>query len=172
MNDPMPDLIHSWAIEAPALYVSLAALGSFAVRLLSCTLKAMDTFTGDSAKAPRGFRSRFWVSFRGFGSNPLENDDYWHPFVLGCMELVALPVLMVMGAWNFVGAWVAFKALGNWKVWTERRSPFNRFLICNLAMLLLSFLLLSRLVHVERAESAAPPNPAMQPRPKAGAADD
>jgi|GEM_PF-3456346 len=69
--------------------------------------------------------------------------DYWYTFILGSLEILAYPILLVTGNWGAVGAWIGFKALAQWKVWPTDRAVFNLFLIGNglnvLASVVLSF---------------------------------
>lgn len=131
------DLAHGWTLTRPGTYLLWVGLLSLALRLVSSSLKAIDTFRRpDDPQDIPPFPRRFWENFRGYGAFPADNNDYWHPFILGSIELAALPVLMATGFWPAVGAWVGFKVLGNWRVWTERRCPYNRFLICTALMLI------------------------------------
>ena len=138
----------SWFVDKWLVYFILAVTGSLTVRCLSSLLKSIDVSTNSSAIQLPTFWVRLRQHFCGYGAIQDENNDYWHPFVLGVLELLALPILMSTGLWTLVGGWVAFKGLTQWRFWTERRSPFNRFLICNMAMLLWGLLVMTQHVHV------------------------
>lgn len=83
-----------------------------------------------------------------FGGFPKENllRDYWFPFFLGWVEIAGFGVLMRLGAWLFIGAWLTFKTLGQWDHWKEHRPAFNRFLIGNALVLMFSMWVAHKLV--------------------------
>ena len=145
-------LLGNWEISLPILYLVLAVSGSVAVRLVTSVLKAIDKGDGQPRETIYPpFRSRLWCAFKGAKQNVPSNNDYLHPLFLGIIEFCAYPVLMVTTNWSFIGAWLAFKTLGQWKAWTDRRCPFNRFLIGNALVLILSLLILTRLVSIVKA---------------------
>jgi hypothetical protein len=88
-----------------------------------------------------GVPARFWkeygLAFIGIGSKK----DYLQPFILGFLELSVFPVLMATGHWNFVGAWVGFKAIAQATLWKEKREVFGRFLIGTALCLIVSYFL-------------------------------
>lgn len=82
--------------------------------------------------------SKAWCcSFWGSFPKPIKDgkqdkhSDYWAPFVLGWIELLAYPIFMALNAWTVIGAWIGLKTLAQWNAWTENRNPFNRYLIGN-----------------------------------------
>jgi hypothetical protein len=75
--------------------------------------------------------------------------DYWFTLFLGLIELMSFPVLMKMGAWNVIGAWIGSKTVAQWKRWTENRVSFNGYLIGNAVCILLSLLVLVKYVSVD-----------------------
>jgi hypothetical protein len=68
--------------------------------------------------------------------------DFWLPTILGSLELVSYPVLLQIGSWTAIGAWIGFKTVAQWNVWTKNRSQFNRYLIGN-ALVVIGSLVLS-----------------------------
>ena len=70
-----------------------------------------------------------------------DDNDYCFPFFLGVLEFAIYPVLMATEYWTFIGAWLGFKGVSQWKRWSDKRSVFNRFLIGNAIFLLISYLL-------------------------------
>jgi hypothetical protein len=122
---------NSWDFDS--LYLLYAAIASMLIRATSSALKAMDS-NNNSTK----FHKRFYRAFSGYGNEKLEDNDYWHPYILGFLEIATLPPLLTMGLWQAICGWIALKSVPQWKIWCERRSPFNRFLICNLLMLIAS----------------------------------
>lgn len=124
-------------------YVLLAGVLSLAVRVVMALLKVPERESG---------KTRF-ISFiknlKGFGSNREmddylfeELDDYLYPFYLGVIEFLSYPVLMAADLWPFIGLWLAFKTVGQWEHWKESRHTFNRFLIGNALVLILSLLIM------------------------------
>lgn len=149
MDTTINPLIGSWHIQRFLAYAGVVVLGSLFVRLILAALKAFESSAGSR---PR-FCREFCKCFIGSGSKDKTHSDYWHPFILGLFELSAYPVLMATGNWTFIGAWLAFKTLAQWKRWEEKRSAFNRFLIGNLLVLFLSLLWLTRFVAVTTKKS-------------------
>ena len=130
-------------IDPLLYYVLLAGLLSLAVRVVMALLKVPERKSG---------KTRF-ISFiknlKGFGSNRAiddylfeELDDYLYPFYLGFIEFLSYPVLMTADLWSFIGVWLAFKTVGQWEHWKKSRHTFNRFLIGNALVLILSLLIM------------------------------
>lgn len=126
-------------------FLLFAFLLSLLVRVISVLLRATELA---SASKDNKFFELLWKSFLGFGDDPTKY-DYWHPFILGWLEFTIYPVLMVTGTWTVIGAWLGFKTLAQWKHWSEHRPAFNRFLICNVLVVVLSLLLMAKLVKVQ-----------------------
>ena len=133
-------LLEDWHIGS--VYLPAVILLAVVVRFVMCFIKACE----------RPASSPYWGTvfqlFRGGGVRSPRDEtkwalvpDFWHPFILGFLELLAYPVLLKTHAWSFIGAWLGFKALAQWKGWGESRPAYNRFLIGNAIVLLLSFLL-------------------------------
>ncbi|HUC61251.1 MAG TPA: hypothetical protein VMF53_04780 [Alphaproteobacteria bacterium] len=62
--------------------------------------------------------------------------------ILGTIELATFPVLMAVGAWEAIGAYIGLKTIAQWHHWKEDRAPFNRYLVGNALVLILSLLCL------------------------------
>lgn len=91
------------------------------------------------------FIRRWWSSFLGFGPSHSVN-DYWLPALVGMAELAAYPVLIVTGNIAVIGAWIAIKTTGQWRVWAQSRTAFNRYLFANLLTISVSYFGLLRFV--------------------------
>ena len=63
--------------------------------------------------------------------------------ILGTIELGVYPFLMVAGAWEVLGAWIAFKSVAQWHQWTRHRAPFNRYLIGTALVVICAYLFLA-----------------------------
>lgn len=87
----------------------------------------------------RTFSGRRSINYKP--KSQVDHSDYWQPTMIGTLELIAYPVLMVVGAWSVVGTWLGFKTLAQWSGWHENRGVFNRFLIGNALVVILSFAL-------------------------------
>jgi hypothetical protein len=131
------------SIDPLSYYVLFAGLLSLAVRVVMALLKVPERKNG---------KTRF-VSFiknlKGFGSNRKvddylyeELDDFLYPFYLGFLEFLSYPVLMAADLWPFIGVWLAFKIAGQWEHWKKSRHIFNRFLIGNALVIVLSLLIM------------------------------
>ena len=142
-----PTLLDGWHV---GLRFCLAARGfTLAVRAFMSFLRAFEKPAG------KPYWSTFVTLFRGSGVPSAHKDtpslvpDYWHPFILGSLEMLSYPVLIRTDNLHLVGAWLAFKALAQWKVWSDHRVAFNRFLIGNALVLLCSVLILAPMVHID-----------------------
>jgi hypothetical protein len=71
-----------------------------------------------------------------------ELDDYLYPFYLGFLEFLSYPVLMAADLWPFIGVWLTLKTAGQWEHWKKSRHTFNRFLIGNALVIILSLLIM------------------------------
>ncbi len=131
------------SIKPLSYYVLFAGFLSLAVRVVMALLKVPERKSG---------KTRF-ISFidnlKGFGSNRQvddylyeELDDYLYPFYLGFIEFLSYPVLMAADLWPFIGIWLAFKTGGQWEHWQKSRHMFNRFLIGNALVIILSLLIM------------------------------
>jgi hypothetical protein len=73
--------------------------------------------------------------------NSRDEKTNWFPCILGTLELIIYPVLMIANHWNFIGAWLGFKTIAQWSAWKEERHRFNKFLIVNIIVIVFAFLL-------------------------------
>ena len=69
-------------------------------------------------------------------------DDYWLTVILGSVELFVFPVLIYLGKWSFIGAWIGIKTASTWGPWRKTRTAYTRFLLGNILVLIGSFYLL------------------------------
>jgi hypothetical protein len=134
-------------------FVLAAVAGALIIRMILSVFKAWALAAGEHAgdKLPPSsndcWSKRFGMAFAGFGGNHLLN-DYWLPVIIGVAELTAYPVLMSLNRLNVIGGWIAIKTAGQWGTWTNSRTAFNRFLVGNILGLAISYLWLSRWIHV------------------------
>jgi hypothetical protein len=84
---------------------------------------------------------------RGEEAGKENRADFWLPTIVGAIELCAYPVLMVMGDWSIIGAWIGFKTLAQWKAWSENRNHFNRYLVGTAVNVIVSLLVMTHYVH-------------------------
>src|SRR5262249_36843457 len=126
-------LIGTWELN-PAWAYSLAVLFlALFTRLILALLRGVEFWAQDQDH--KGFWQHVFRYFRGLDPNP-EKGDYWVPFILGLLEALAYPVLMVTENWMLVGAWITLKTLAQWEKWKEKRPVFNRFLVGNAVILI------------------------------------
>lgn len=143
----MDKLSTGWFISDPMKYLIFAVLLSLLVRIISSLLRSLEIKYASANNQPAYFRL-VWQSFLGLGPDPLRN-DLWFPFILGIIEFACYPILMVTGSWLVIGAWLTLKTLPQWKHWAEMRHPFNRFLIGNTIVIILSFLIMIKFVSLQ-----------------------
>jgi uncharacterized membrane protein HdeD (DUF308 family) len=140
--------LNTWSarIDHPFWYFLCALLFTIAIRLIMSTLNAwVYKFLYRAS-----FREAWWIYFTGInpkdiGRNLKERkddpvlSDFWLPTGVGFLELISYPVLLEIGLWSVIGAWIGFKTVAQWRVWTEDRSQFNRYLIGNALAVIISF---------------------------------
>ena len=90
---------------------------------------------------------RYFYSFFNLG-NHKNTDDYWLPAIIGSLELAMYPIFMqTYDKWYYiVGGWVTIKAAARWGKWKESRTPYNRFLLGNLIVIIISYLFLKNFI--------------------------
>jgi hypothetical protein len=118
------------------LYLAVAFVAASVIRLLISLLWAREVAT----KEPRS--GDYWLRYWNRIKLRDERDtDHAHPWVLGFLELVIVPVLIKAGFWAAIGAWFTFKTAGQWDQWKTSRHMFNRFLIGNALLIIFSWLI-------------------------------
>jgi hypothetical protein len=96
---------------------------------------------------------RKWTYWQAFGVclygfyRDKRHHDLLIPFFITFVELIVYPVLLQLGYFLVVGAWLALKTSGQWSGWRISRTSFNRFLFSNLFHLGYAFLFLRHFVH-------------------------
>ncbi len=135
-REPTDPLLNQWTVRWLP-YFALVILGCGLTRGVIAAMKALDRARPVPDTHAHSWLCRFEQAFLSSPTidskpgSPPQDDDYWHGAVLGLIELLAYPVLMSTNHWPFIGAWLTFKTAGQWRMWSRRRSPFNRFLIGN-----------------------------------------
>lgn len=89
----------------------------------------------------KSFLGTFWDDFCGFRHPDPKLHDFLHPTILGVMELLAYPTLLYDSNWAVIGGWLAFKTYSRRTAWSEDRAIYNRFLIGNALVILISYFL-------------------------------
>jgi len=130
-------------------YFVYCILVSVILRVLLCLLKARGIQAGEHLRGSgtneyKEFWKAFWIAFRGFGGGRIE--DLWLPYVLGVGELAAYPILLVSDRLEIIGGWLALKTAGQWKVWEDSRTAFNRFLVLNVLDIAIAYFWLSHYI--------------------------
>ena len=149
---PDSDKLLSARILLPWCYVSLAFLGALAVRVVLAPLYAWEMLVREWRPCGRQRVSFFWEKFsESFNGTRkaienVEGGDYWAPYFLGVIELLAYPVLIATSQWSIIGAWFTLKTVAQYKQWSDRRSTFNRFLIGNALVVILAYWIARRCV--------------------------
>jgi hypothetical protein len=84
---------------------------------------------------------RFKAIFHGF-SKIEPYPDSWYNSAIGTFELYAFPIMMQQDKYSYIGAWLAFKLIGQWKMWNENRNATNRIVLATILQLLLCYFIL------------------------------
>jgi hypothetical protein len=134
------NLVTGWHV--PGRYLLYAIALGLVVRVFMAGLRAIER------PSSKPYFPTMFAQILGRGSHNLVA-DYWYPFIIGTLELLAYPIILKTGNLNVVGAWLGLKTLAQWKVWGENRVYFNRFLIGNAIVLIISALVLAPLVIIE-----------------------
>jgi hypothetical protein len=138
----------SWEFTVPGYcFVAVAFLASLLVRVVSATLKSIERERTGCKSSEDGW----WQSFLGKG----KNGDALHGLWIGWLEFLGYPVLLVTGRFEAIGAWLALKALPPWATWEKNRRAYARFLICNLLVVGISLLWMTRCVKPTTAQAPA-----------------
>ncbi len=130
-------------VDHLACYALLALALSVGVRVVLALLKCYELV---AAHRPTKFWSSFGRVVAGLPPKDLTSGegkgDYLTSLLVGFLEFLVYPVLMAAGFWPYIGAWIGFKTVAQYKHWGDSRSMFNRFLAGNALVLLLAFTLL------------------------------
>ena len=94
--------------------------------------------------ADKHFGSIYWKFLRGVALG--KNSDLFLPATLGFIELVVYPVLLTLGQFLIIGAWLGIKTAGGFAGWKTSPTAFNRFLLLNLLNLIIAYFLLAPFV--------------------------
>jgi hypothetical protein len=129
------------------IFVSLLIRFLFSfLRALEYNYDANPIHNDASSRRIRAFRSlsvlrRFDIIFRGGSKLVDPYPDLWYNTVLGTIELFWYPIFMKTESWAAIGAWMAFKAIAQWQVWTTNRRVFNRYAIINAIVIIAAYYL-------------------------------
>jgi hypothetical protein len=115
-------------------YIFSALFACLFIRLFLSFLR----WTEGCAKPPP--QPPYWVICIGFKAKENTN-DYLQPFLVGFLELLVYPVLLAGGAPEYIGAWLGFKVVPKLGSWSTHRETYQRFLIGNALVVILSFFL-------------------------------
>jgi len=109
-------------------YLGLALAIPLAIRLFICLVEA------------KRLSVPFLKILKGTGGKENCKDipaDYWLAFIIGVLEMLAYPPLIVTNAPTIIGGWLVFKTVNRWQYAPgQSRGPFNRYLVANAVILL------------------------------------
>ena len=135
----LKNLIDQITINSGCSYILVAIALSIVIRLILCVFKAKALIKGESdtnkdhSLKNRPFGKIFWQSFWS-NSGDVRIDDHWLPLLIGVVELLVFPFLMVQGYWKALIGWIGVKALSSWGG-KNTRTAYNRFLFGNIITL-------------------------------------
>jgi hypothetical protein len=112
--------------------IPTALLGSLVIRLVISTMYALRSLVRDPGTPTQRFAREWSKRFRG-------RYDFWHPYVLGAIEIVVFSVLMATNEREAVGAWLGLKTVVQWQHWQEERSVFTIYLIGTALVVIVSY---------------------------------
>src|SRR5579863_3778125 len=119
----MDKLAHGWGITHWGMYFGLGLLIQVEVRVFMSGLSAWYLYRTreptpywPSLRKPNAFEL-LWRS--AIGVHPKDSvcrddSDYALPLILGLIEQWSYPILMAVGAWTAIGAWLGFKTIAHW----------------------------------------------------------
>ncbi len=147
-------LVGRWQLTTPwCCYLLICLAITIAIRAFQSLFKA-SAFKYDSAgegykfgEAEKGksYWSLYWDNFFSFRLR--KHSDLFLPTLIGFIELAAYPILIVVGQYVFIGAWLGIKTAGAWRGWRTSPTAYNRFLLFNLLNLVIAYSILTHLVH-------------------------
>jgi len=118
-------------------YIFIVICGALAVRFVIAFSKACE-----SQSINNFFRVFAGTGYKEKACNPPIAADYWLGFLIGVIELLSYPILFLSNHETFIGAWLAFKTVNRWEYAPGyKRGHFNRYLIANALILLISYFL-------------------------------
>lgn len=142
-----------------ACYLLLVAGYSFAVRALIILIRVWRYYVEHHGQGAREFSNFYRRALFGLGCEPFKasgehakderaRGDYLTAWILGLLELAAYPYLFAADKYEYVGAWIGFKVVAQYKTWSEDRGTFTVFLIGNALVLIIAFKVLRSYVGV------------------------
>jgi len=143
---PCNQLLYGWKLDMPLFeYLSLCLLLALTIRIAHSSVRALAIVRGDypgskSQNVPKDFRTGFWWCLNGFNKHK-EHSDLWIPTAIGFLELAIYPVLLGIGYFAVIGAWIGIKTAGSWMGYSKSRTSFNRFLLFTVLTLLVACVL-------------------------------
>lgn len=137
---PDSDKLLSAQVVLPGEYVFCAFLGSLGIRVVLAILYALElALQGGWSRLKEGFLGGFLGNRQAQPGNGVEGGDYWTPYLLGVIELIAYPLLIATSEWQIIGAWFTLKTVAQYGHWNRSRSTFNRFLIGNALVVIFAY---------------------------------
>ena len=127
-------------------YLPLVLGFTLFIRFLLCFTKTIEIKLGGLDDASEKLSCKYgWreTTMKAF-CNKFENEkvkDYFLPSIVGLIELCTFPILMYSNLYEYIGGWITLKTLGQWKMWAESRTIYNRFIIGNLLLVIFSYVL-------------------------------
>jgi len=83
---------------------------------------------------------KWWIKFWGYYTYQDPEPDLWLNFLIGAIELVAYPHLMMAGRWEIIGVWIGFKVFVPGIKYTSSKLSVNRFVLINAINILIALI--------------------------------
>ena len=110
------------------------------VRIITPRWESVELFTKETALKAKSFKERVKIIFKGCSEQD-PTPDLWYNTFIGTFELSLFPFILKAEQYTFIGAWLGYKVVANWSVWNKNRLKFNSFLIGNLIVVSVSYVL-------------------------------
>jgi len=126
----MDKLAHDWHFtdcKAVVLYFVLGLLSQLVIRAIMSALSAwyLHRTREPAPQWPPLRKPGALELFRccALGIHPTDgvcrdDSDYSLPLFLGLIEQYSYPIMMAVGAWAPIGAWLGFKTIAHWHRWS------------------------------------------------------
>ncbi len=117
-------------------YFFVAIVCSLGVRLIITFFTTLESRVDN---ANTSFFETYKLFFMGKGVDGNQSFDHFQTLLLGVMEISIFPILLIANKPEYIGGWLALKTLPQWNRWTEKRWIYNRFLLGNALIIVISY---------------------------------
>lgn len=122
------------AFSCFAGYASLVILSSLIIRVIMGVLRVTQAIGSPTKVSKNRWKRKLKFDFRFAG--------YVVPFLVGTLELAIYPILISLGSWQAITAWIGLKIANSWR-WQQNadRRGYTNFLFGNALVIFAAFCL-------------------------------